>query len=126
MKNMIIHSVILVFLAFWIYQVFNLVQDDAAATQSFDPHEVLGIPQSVGFNSAEVKKAYRKLAVQYHPDKVAQEDREEAQIKFQLIVKAYEILTDPKKHDNWQKYGDPDGSKAYKAMEIALPSFLLK
>lgn len=41
-------------------------------------------------------------------------------------MKAYEILTDPKKHDNWQKYGDPDGSKAYKAMEIALPSFLLK
>lgn len=73
MKNLIIHSTILVLLALWIYQVFTLVQEDAAATQTFDPHEVLGIPQSSGFNSAEVKKAYRKLAVQYHPDKVVQE-----------------------------------------------------
>jgi preprotein translocase subunit Sec63 len=41
-------------------------------------------------------------------------------------VKAYETLTDSVKNDNWKKYGDPEGSKAYKAIEIALPSFLLK
>jgi preprotein translocase subunit Sec63 len=35
-------------------------------------------------------------------------------------------LTNAVKFDNWQKYGDPDGSKAYKAIEVALPSFLLK
>lgn len=37
--------------------------------------------------------------------------KEESALKFQQIVKAYEVLTDPKKYDNWQKFGDPDGSK---------------
>jgi preprotein translocase subunit Sec63 len=39
---------------------------------------------------------------------------------------AYEVLTDEKKYDNWQKYGHPDGSLAVRAIEVALPSFLLK
>lgn len=42
---------------------------------------------------------------------------------FYLINKAYDILTDPKKKDNYLKYGDPDGPTAY-SMSIALPSFL--
>ena len=43
-KNLIIHAVILVFMIFWTSQVYTLVSEDAAATQSFDPHEVLGVP----------------------------------------------------------------------------------
>jgi len=46
--------------------------------------------------------------------------------KFQRLVMAYEVLTQEEKYSNWQKYGNPDGSLAYKAIEIALPSFLLK
>ena len=42
------------------------------------------------------------------------------------LVRAYETLTDEKKYDNWKKYGHPDGSRAMQAIEIALPSFLLK
>lgn len=45
---------------------------------------------------------------------------------YQKVVKAYEVLTDAKKYDNWQKYGNPDGSMAFRAIEVALPSFLLK
>jgi preprotein translocase subunit Sec63 len=62
-KNLVIHAMILVFLVFWTSQVYTLVSEDAAATQSFDPHEVLGVPQGAGFNSPEIKKAYRRLAV---------------------------------------------------------------
>jgi preprotein translocase subunit Sec63 len=41
------------------------------------------------------------------------------------LVKAHEVLTNKEKFNNWQLYGDPDGSKAMKMMEIALPSFLV-
>ncbi len=64
--------------------------------------------------------------MKYHPDKIKEEEQESAKHKFQEIVKAYSILTDAQKYDNWQKYGHPDGSRAMQAMEIALPSFLLK
>ena len=40
-------------------------------------------------------------------------------------MKAYETLTNEAKYDNWKKYGNPDGSLSSRAMEIALPSFLL-
>ena len=46
--------------------------------------------------------------------------------KFEIIVKAYETLTDKSKYDNWIKYGNPDGSLAMKAIEIALPSILFQ
>lgn len=45
---------------------------------------------------------------------------------FQKIVKAYETLTDEKKYNNWQKYGNPDGSLSARAFEVALPSILLE
>jgi preprotein translocase subunit Sec63 len=62
-----------------------------------------------------------------HPDKVPDEEREQATLRFQLITRAYETLTDTQKYDNWKYYGDPDGSSImYKAIEIALPSFLLR
>ncbi len=65
--------------------------------------------------------------MKYHPDKIQDgTDAEAASERFQRIVRAYETLSVSAKYDNWQKYGDPDGSKAFKAMEIALPSFLLK
>ena len=129
LKSLVIKGVLLGFLAFWFYQVFTLVQEDANKTSlegGFDPYEILELPQGTKFNSAEVKKSYRRLAVIYHPDKVSSENQEEASLKFQQIVKAYETLTDNTKYSNWQKYGDPEGSKAFKAIEIALPSFLLK
>jgi len=55
-------------------------------------YEVLGL-ERVSADAAAVKKAYRKLSLQWHPDKNP-ENREEATAKFQLIASAYEVLSD--------------------------------
>lgn len=126
-RYFLVRGLIIVLLALWYLKVFELVQEEAKRTEAdlFDPHVILGLPSTVAFNSGEVKKAYRALAVQYHPDKLADPTDEAAIARFHRIVKAYETLTDKEKHANWLKYGDPEGSKAFKAIEIALPSFLL-
>ena len=70
------------------------------------------VPRSL-FGSNEVKKAYRKLAKKYHPDKVALLPKSEQQgstKKFQQIVRAYETLTEDDKFNNWIEYGNPEGS----------------
>ena len=74
--------------------------------------EIPVIPSS-GFNSKEVKKAYRGLAKTYHPDKIAnlpEEEQEEAKGRWYHIARGYETLTTEEKFDNWMKYGNPDGS----------------
>ncbi len=67
-----------------------------------DYYEVLGIPK--GSSEDEIKKAYRKLAMQYHPD-VTKEDRKVAEEKFKEISEAYEVLADDKKRQLYDQYG---------------------
>ena len=64
-------------------------------------YDILGISQSA--SQSEVKKAYRKLARQYHPDINKSPDAEE---KFKEINGAYEILSDEKKRVQYDQYGD--------------------
>ena len=85
---------------------------------NFDPHEVLGLTTDATVK--EVKKAYKKLSLEWHPDK--NPDPNAKKVFFRL-TKAKEILTDPKKYDNFIKTGDPDGKGTFK-MSVALPSFL--
>lgn len=66
-----------------------------------DFYEVLGIAR--GASEAEIKKAYRKLAMQYHPDR--NPDNKEAEEKFKEVQKAYEILSDPQKKAAYDQYG---------------------
>ncbi|CCH46482.1 hypothetical protein BN7_6075 [Wickerhamomyces ciferrii] len=77
------------------------------SSQLSDPYQVLGLERSA--TSIEIKKAYRKLALAHHPDKVNEEQREESEIKFKEISAAYEILSDETKRANYDQYGDADG-----------------
>jgi curved DNA-binding protein CbpA len=66
-----------------------------------DYYEVLGVNKSA--DEAEIKKAYRKLAMQFHPDK--NPDNKEAEEKFKEASEAYEILSDKDKRQVYDQYG---------------------
>ncbi len=66
-----------------------------------DFYEVLGVPRDAG--EEEIKKAYRQLAFQYHPDR--NPDNPEAEHKFKEAAEAYEILRDPEKRANYDRFG---------------------
>lgn len=71
---------------------------------SKDYYEVLGIQR--GANEDEVKKAFRKLAIKYHPDK--NQGNNEAEEKFKEINEAYQVLSDPQKKSNYDQFGTAD------------------
>ncbi|HKK78927.1 MAG TPA: molecular chaperone DnaJ [Phaeodactylibacter sp.] len=66
-----------------------------------DYYEVLGV--SKGADTAVIKKAYRKLAIKYHPDK--NPDNEEAEAKFKEAAEAYEVLSDEQKRARYDRFG---------------------
>ncbi|MFP4169827.1 MAG: molecular chaperone DnaJ [Methanomassiliicoccales archaeon] len=67
-----------------------------------DYYEILGVGRDA--SKADIKKAYRKLARQYHPD-VTSEDRKTAEKKFKEISEAYEVLADDEKRKLYDNYG---------------------
>ena len=66
-----------------------------------DYYEVLGVGKSA--DKEEIKKAYRKLAVKYHPDR--NPGNKEAEDKFKEATEAYEVLSDEKKRATYDQYG---------------------
>ena len=82
-------------------------------------YQILDISKDASVD--EIKKAYRKLSREKHPDK--NPDNPQAVNEFIQITKAYTILTDEKARENFLKYGNPDGKGAF-AVGIALPKFL--
>jgi molecular chaperone DnaJ len=94
-----------------------------------DYYEVLGVSKTA--TSDEIKKAYRKKALQFHPDRNAGDPASEK--KFKEISEAYEVLSDDKKREMYDRYG-PEGLSGmgaegmhpggYASMEEALRTFM--
>jgi len=66
-----------------------------------DYYSILGI--SKGATEQEIKKAYRKMALQYHPDK--NKGNKESETRFKEINEAYEVLSDKQKRSNYDQFG---------------------
>jgi molecular chaperone DnaJ len=68
-----------------------------------DYYEILGVAKAA--TADEIKKAFRALALKYHPDRVQADKKKEAEERFKEISEAYEVLMDPKKRSLYDQYG---------------------
>lgn len=103
---------------FFVYLITLVIND--GEVRAFDPYQILGIEQ--GAAMGEIKKAYRKLSLKFHPDKNI--GNKVAEEMFMKIAKAYEALTDENSKENYEKYGNPDGKQSLE-VSIGLPKILL-
>jgi DnaJ homolog subfamily B member 11 len=79
-----------------------------------DYYKILDVSRKA--SASDIKKAYRKLSLKYHPDK---NPSEEASAKFAEIANAYDVLSDPDKRKTY----DTGGEEAVKQQEQRWPSF---
>lgn len=115
LANLVI-TILLTVLFIWL---FLSVQSNGEVN-SFDPFHILDI--DTGADMKEIKKAYKKMSLKFHPDK--NPNNPQAEATFMMVAKAYEALTDPTAKENYEKYGNPDGKQSL-AVSIGLPEFLL-
>lgn len=114
-------NLVVLIIAWVIFLYLITLVIDHGEVSSFDPYQILGIEQ--GTSLSDIKKAYRKLSLKYHPDKNI--GNKMAEEMFMKIAKAYEALTDETSKENYEKYGNPDGKQALE-VSIGLPKILLE
>ncbi|CAL0327854.1 unnamed protein product [Lupinus luteus] len=109
-------------LLLWVVMIIMVyyIKNISSEVQAFDPFSILGLEP--GALESEIKKKYRRLSIQYHPDK--NPDPEANKYFIEYIAKAYQALTDPISRENYEKYGHPDGRQGFQ-IGIALPQFML-
>src|SRR5919201_2680553 len=76
-----------------------------------DYYAVLGVPKNA--DQAEIKKAYRKLAQQHHPD--ARRGDPDAEERFKEISAAYDVLGDPEKRKSYDRVREMVGAGGFRA-----------
>lgn len=81
-----------------------------------DYYEILGVPKDAA--QQQIKKAYRSLALKFHPDRVPTEEKPEAEQKFKEISEAYGVLSDPKKRSMYDQYGHAGIDQQYTTEDI--------
>jgi curved DNA-binding protein len=79
-----------------------------------DYYEVLGVKKDG--SSQDIKKAYRKLAMKYHPDR--NKGNKEAEEKFKKISEAYAVLSDPEKRKQYDTFGESGFQQRYSQEDI--------
>ena len=114
------YIIILFALLYLSYLCYFQVKKNSGKIKSFNPYEILEIDEKA--DERTIKKAYKKLALKFHPDK--NPNNLQAKAKFILIAKAYEALTNEESKKNFEKYGNPDGPGSMR-LSVALPSFIL-
>jgi curved DNA-binding protein len=80
-----------------------------------DYYQILGVSRDA--TADEVKKAYRKLAMKYHPDK-AKGDKKQAEEKFKQVSEAYAVLSNPEKKKEYDEYGSQGFRSKYSQEDI--------
>jgi len=85
-------------------------------TTKRDYYEILGVQK--GASADDIKKAYRNLALKYHPDRVTPDKKKEAEERFKDISESYAVLSDPQKRSQYDQFGHAGIDSKYSSEDI--------